>query len=98
MFVPEKLYMVFLLENQKMQVDEKPRITERLKHEADGSGYTREGFTHLFYISSEGGKPTQVTFEKYNHTSYEWNDNSNGFIFSPHYNEDWEYDFKFRVI
>ena len=50
---------------------EKPRITERLKHEADGSGYMREGFTHLFYISSEGGTPTQVTSEKYNHTSYE---------------------------
>ena len=73
---------------------EKPRITERLKHEADGSGYMREGFTHLFYISSEGGTPTQVTSEKYNHTSYEWNANSNGFVFSSNYNEDWEYDFR----
>ena len=86
MFVPEKTLQLVSPPRKPKNAEwaEKPRITERLKHEADGSGYMREGFTHLFYISSEGGTPTQVTSKKYNHTSYEWNDNSNGFknIFS----------------
>ena len=32
----------------------RPRITERLKHEADGSGYMERGFRHIFIISSDG--------------------------------------------
>ena len=73
---------------------DKPRITERLKHEADGSGYMKEGFTHIFYISYGGGAPRQVTSENYNHYSFDWMKDSDGFIFSSNYTEDWEYDFR----
>ena len=73
---------------------EKPRITDRLKHEADGSGYMREGFSHIFYISSDGGKPTQVTKEKYNHREFNWKSDSKGFVFSSNYNVDWQYDYR----
>ena len=73
---------------------EKPRITDRLKHEADGSGYMREGFSHIFYISSDGGKPTQVTKEKYNHREFDWKSDSKGFVFSSNYNIDWQYDYR----
>ena len=96
MFVPEKTLQLVSPPRKPKNAKwaEKPRITERLKHEADGSGYMREGFTHLFYISSNGGSPTQVTSKKYNHRSFEWNANSKGFIFSSNYKEDWEYDFR----
>ena len=73
---------------------EKPRITERLKHEEDGSGYMKEGFTHIFYISYSGGPPRQVTSKNYNHYSFDWMKDSDGFIFSSNYTEDWEYDFR----
>ena len=73
---------------------EKPRITDRLKHESDGLGYMKEGFDQLFYISSEGGTPVQITSEKYNHRSFDWTHNSNGLVFSSNYNEEWEYDFR----
>ena len=72
----------------------RPRITERLKHEADGSGYMERGFRHIFIISSEGGAPIQITSENYNHRSFKWTSDSKHFIFSSNYNKDWEYDFR----
>ena len=38
-----------------------PRITSRLKHEADGAGYTQPGFSHLFVLPAEGGTARQIT-------------------------------------
>ena len=72
----------------------RPRITERLKHEADGSGYMERGFRHIFIISSDGGTPIQITSENYNHRSFKWTSDSKSFIFSSNYNKDWEYDFR----
>ena len=96
MFVPEKTLQLVSPPRKPKNAKwaEKPRITDRLKHEADGSGYMREGFSQLFYISSQGGKPKQVTSEKYNHYSYDWMSDSDGFIFSSNYSENWEYDFR----
>ena len=96
MFVPEKTLQLVSPPRKPKNAKwaEKPRITDRLKHEADGSGYMREGFSQLFYISSQGGKPKQVTSEKYNHYSYDWISDSDGFIFSSNYTENWEYDFR----
>ncbi|MAR64418.1 MAG: peptidase S9 family protein [Flammeovirgaceae bacterium] len=96
MFVPEKTLQLVSPPRKPKNAKwaDKPRITERVKHEADGSGYMREGFSQLFYISSDGGKPKQVTSEKYNHYSYDWMSDSDGFVFSSNYTEDWEYDFR----
>ena len=70
------------------------RITNRLKHESDGSGYMDKGFSHLFYISADGGAPIQVTREPYNHISFDWSKDSKKLIFSSNYTENWEYDFR----
>ena len=70
------------------------RITNRLKHESDGSGYMDKGFSHLFYISADGGAPIQVTREPYNHRSFDWSKDSKKLIFSSNYTENWEYDFR----
>jgi Tol biopolymer transport system component len=45
----------------------KPRITNRLKHEADGRGYMPPGFTHIFKVSASGGAVQQLTKGRYNH-------------------------------
>ena len=96
MFVPEKTLQLVSPPKKPKNAKwaEKPRITDRLKHEADGSGYMREGFSHIFYISSDGGKPTQVTKEKYNHREFDWKSDSKGFVFSSNYNIDWQYDYR----
>lgn len=72
-----------------------PRITDRLKHEADGSGYITPGFTHIFTIPSEGGTPRQLTNGNFNHSgSLSWSPDNNTIYFSSNRNEDWEYDFR----
>ena len=96
MFVPEKTLQLVSPPRKPKNANwaEKPRITDRLKHEADGSGYMKEGFSQIFMISSTGGKPIQVTKEKFNHYSFDWMSGSDGFVFSSNYTEDWEYDFR----
>lgn len=72
-----------------------PRITDRLKHEADGSGYIKPGFNHIFTIPSEGGTPRQLTDGNYNHSgSLSWSPNGQEIFFSANRNENWEYEFR----
>ena len=72
-----------------------PRVTDRLKHEADGSGYIQPGYHHYFILPAEGGSPRQLTFGQKNHRSpITWSPDGNSFFFSGNLNEDWEYDFR----
>jgi len=74
---------------------EAARITDRLKHEADGAGYIKPGFTHIFVIPSEGGTARQLTSGDYNHRgSLSWTPDGKKIYFSANRNEDWEYDFR----
>jgi dipeptidyl aminopeptidase/acylaminoacyl peptidase len=72
-----------------------PRITDRLKHEADGAGYLKPGFTHIFTIPSEGGSPRQLTHGNFNHRGgLSWSPDSELIYFSANRNENWEYEFR----
>ena len=72
-----------------------PRITSRLKHEADGSGYMKPGFSHLFVIPSEGGTPRQITSGNFQHRSAPiWSKDGTALYFSANRVKDWEYDFR----
>jgi len=72
-----------------------PRITDRLKHESDGSGYIKPGFTHIFLIPAIGGTPRQLTSGNYNHNGpISWGKKHQKIYFSGNRNEDWEYDFR----
>ncbi len=71
------------------------RITDRLKHEADGRGYMEPGFTHVFIMPSQGGTPRQLTGDNYNHRgSLSFSANGKDIYFSSNRHEDWEYDFR----
>ncbi len=72
-----------------------PRITDRLKHEADGAGYIAPGFNHLFTIPAEGGSPRQLTDGERNYRgSLSWSPDGQRIYLSANLNEDWEYDFR----
>lgn len=72
-----------------------PRITTRLKHEADGSGYMEPGYAHLFVVPAEGGTARQITTGNYQHRAAPvWTKDGKQLIFSSNRNEDWEYDFR----
>ncbi|PKA84538.1 dipeptidyl aminopeptidase/acylaminoacyl peptidase [Ulvibacter sp. MAR_2010_11] len=72
-----------------------PRITNRLKHEADGAGYIKPGFTHIFVIPSDGGTPRQLTSGDFNHGGgLSWATSGQHIYFSANRNENWEYEFR----
>lgn len=72
-----------------------PRVTTRLKHEADGTGKLRPGYTHLFVLPSSGGVPRQLTDGDFNHLGTpSWHPNGQDIIISSNRNKGWEYDFR----
>lgn len=74
---------------------EKPRITDRLYHEADGRGYIDPGFNHVFVIPADGGAPRQLTSGDFHHRgTLSWSKDGQHIYFSGNRNEDWEYDFR----
>lgn len=72
-----------------------PRVTTRVKHEADGSGYMEPGYYQLFVVPAAGGTPRQVTSGPYQHRSTPvWMPNGASLLFSANRNNDWEYDYR----
>ncbi|MBN2733190.1 MAG: S9 family peptidase [Balneolaceae bacterium] len=70
-----------------------PRVTTRLKHEADGAGYLEPGFSQLFVVPAEGGTARQITSGDYHHDSTPvWTPDSKHLIFSANRHDDWEYN------
>ncbi|MEW6130440.1 MAG: S9 family peptidase [Acidobacteriota bacterium] len=69
-----------------------PRVIDRLNYRADGSGYTPDGFSHLFIVPSDGGTPRQLTEGDFNHGAPEWTPDGQTIIFSAARRADWEYD------
>ena len=71
-----------------------PRVTTRVKHEADGRGYLEPGFSQYFILSAEGGTARQVSHGDYMHRGTpQWTLDGRGLVFSSNRNENWEYDF-----
>ena len=72
-----------------------PRVTTRLKHEADGVGYVEQGFRHLFVIPADGGMARQITHGDFQHRSTaKWTNDSNNLILSSNRDENWEYNYR----
>ncbi|GAB1308068.1 S9 family peptidase [Urechidicola sp. KH5] len=71
------------------------RVTNRLKHEADGAGYIKPGFTHIFTVPAEGGSARQLTSGNFNHGgALSFTSDGKSIYFSANRNYDWEYDFR----
>ena len=71
-----------------------PRVTTRVKHEADGRGYLEPGFSQYFIIPAEGGTARQVSHGNYMHRgTAQWTPDGKGLLFSSNRNENWEYDY-----
>jgi dipeptidyl aminopeptidase/acylaminoacyl peptidase len=71
-----------------------PRVTTRVTHERDGSGYIETGYKHYFVISELGGTARQVTSGNYQHRGTpQWSRDGKSLIFSANRNDDWELNF-----
>ena len=68
-----------------------PRVTNRVKHEADGAGYMEPGFGQIFVVPAEGGTSRQITRGKYQHNaSPEWSKDGKKLFFAANRRDDWE--------
>ena len=41
------------------------KVIDRVAYRADGAGYLKPGYRHLFVVSADGGSPRQLTFGKF---------------------------------
>lgn len=70
-----------------------PKVIDRLIYRADGAGFLKRGFRHLFVVPAEGGSPRQLTSGRFNHGARpEWTPDGEALIFSANRHEDWEYE------
>jgi dipeptidyl aminopeptidase/acylaminoacyl peptidase len=61
---------------------EPPRIVERLQYRRDRSGFTDNGFRHIFVVPAIGGTPRQITSGAYDHSGSEWTPDGRSILFS----------------
>ena len=73
---------------------EAPRVTDRLRHERDGSGYIEPGFDHVFVVPADGGTARQVSQGAYHHRSPAWAADGSALLVSGNRSDDWEYDYR----
>ena len=70
-----------------------PRVITKLQYRADGQGYLKDGYFHLFVIPAEGGTPRQLTTGPYHHTGTpSWTPDSKALLFSANRHDEGEYD------
>lgn len=73
---------------------ESPRLTDRMYHERDGSGYLEAAFSHVFVVPADGGTARQVSSGNYHHRQPTWSADSSALLVSGNRSENWEYDYR----
>ena len=67
-------------------------IIDDLNYRADGEGYVKEGYNHLFVLPADGGTPRQITTGPYNHGGARWTPDGTALIFSANRHENRDLD------
>jgi dipeptidyl aminopeptidase/acylaminoacyl peptidase len=64
-----------------------------VKYRADGAGYLKPGYSHVFVVSAEGGFPRQLTFGAYDEDGpLSWTPDGRSVLFSGIRTEGWQRD------
>ena len=61
---------------------EAPRIVERLQYRRDRTGFTDNGFRHIFVVPAIGGTARQITSGNFDHNGSEWTPDGRSILFS----------------
>jgi dipeptidyl aminopeptidase/acylaminoacyl peptidase len=66
------------------------KIIDAVTYRADGEGYLKPGFDHLYTVSAEGGATRQLTFGAFNEGGdLSWTPDSHAIIFSGNHDKNW---------
>lgn len=69
-------------------------IFDRATYRADGGGYIKPGFNHLFVVPADGGAPRQVTFGNFDDNGpIAWTPDGKSILFSAIRKDNWETEF-----
>lgn len=69
------------------------KIITRLNYRADGEGYLRTGYGHVFVVAADGGAPRQLTFGRFDDDgALSWSGDGGRILFSSNHGDDWERD------
>ena len=66
-------------------------MIDAVTYRADGAGYLKPGYNHIFWVPADGGAPTQLTFGAVNAGGQvSWTPDSRSILFAANLNNDWE--------
>jgi dipeptidyl aminopeptidase/acylaminoacyl peptidase len=66
-------------------------VIDRVTYRADGGGYAKPGFDHIFVVPADGGSARQVTSGSWDDTGpLSWSPNGRTIVFSANRRPDWE--------
>ena len=69
------------------------KVIERVSYRADGAGYLKPGYRHLFAVSADGGTPRQLTFGKFDDGGpINFTPDGRSILFATNRAENWERD------
>jgi len=70
-----------------------PKYIESMTYRFDGAGYLKDGYSHLFVLSVDGGTPRQLTSGNFNHGGdYCWAPDSKSLLLSSNRHANHEFD------
>ena len=61
---------------------EAPRIVEQLNYRRDRTGFTDNGYRHVFVVPASGGTPRQITSGNFDHAGTDWTPDGRSILFS----------------
>ncbi|MGY6559036.1 MAG: S9 family peptidase [Nitritalea sp.] len=73
---------------------EGPRVIDKLTYRRDRVGFLEDGYTQIFIVPTDGGRPRQLTSGPYNHGSLSWTPDSKELLFSSYREENAEYAYR----
>lgn len=66
-------------------------VIDRVTYRADGAGYLKPGYDHIFVVSADGGAPRQITFGDFPDSGpLSWSKDGRSIVFSSLRRPDWQ--------